>query len=174
LVVAVLASVGCGAPQKKPKTQSDRTTVEKMDRNWSPDEESWSEGETSDTPSAHSDRVDIREINTTTAVATGEESERREPDGYEMTYSDCNVLANHYYQVIAQEEFGKIPDGLKQAQRTAAENAAKESAQKGKQQWQDQCAGLVGTAYQRSWLKCAMAATTVSGFTKCVTGEGGE
>jgi len=167
--------VGCAAPQKQARTESDRTVVDRMDRDWDPDQETWSEGETSDTPSANSDRVDIRDVKAGNSSSGASSSERggarTEPSGYEMTFNDCNVLAGHYYRVILQEESGKIPEGLKPAQRAPAERAAEQSAQKGKDQWLDQCGGLVGTAYQRSWLTCAMKSTTVKGFTDCVTGE---
>lgn len=166
--------IGCGAQQKQPRTESDRTVVDRMDQQWSPDEETWSEGETSDTPSAFSDRVDMRDLSGKDSSSGSGSGSRPaaspESSDYEMTYHDCNVLAGHYYRVILQEESGKIPDGFKPAQRSAAERAAEQSATKGKEQWEDQCAGLVGSAYKRSWLTCAMKATTVKGFTDCVTG----
>lgn len=171
---ALVVTVGCGPAQPEPRTASDRTVVTRMDQSWSPEDETWSEGETSDTPSALSDRVDIRDLKpsdeSSGAAGPSSGAAHSESGSYEMTYHDCNVLAAHYHRVILQEETAKIPEGFKPAQRSAAEQAARQSADEGKEQWLEQCSGLVGTAYQRSWLECAMKAASVQRFTDCVTG----
>lgn len=180
LSCGVVVWIGCGASQQSKPTETDRSVVEKMDSEWTPDEESWAEGESSDAK-GFSDRVDIRDVrpedssrSSSSGGGTDEpadpSSSSKESGSYEMTYHDCNVLAGHYHTVIMKEELGKIPDGFNERQRAAAERSAQESARKGKAEWMDQCAGLVGTAYPRAWLKCGMKADTVKGFTDCVTG----
>jgi hypothetical protein len=167
-------AVGCGGAQQDRKAE-DPTTAEKLDAKWSPDEETWAPGETSDY-SRKPEAVDLRDVrrsdrSSDSSGSPGSSgSSQQASEAYEMTFNDCQVLANHYYDVILKEERSKIPDALKGQQRNAAEASAGDSAQKGKDQWLDQCSGLVGSAYPREWLKCAMAATTEKDFTDCATG----
>ena len=148
-------ALGCSGSKPPPKSESD----------WSsPSDDALDDGDVAD-PGADEPR------------AAPEEPDDRPPptrpeEDYDITQRDCDALAQAYNNAWLNDETVKLADKkLKQKQYDEALAQLHSLADEAREQWYGQCEGIVGTAFLRSRLACAMKAKTLTRFNDCWDGK---
>jgi len=86
-----------------------------------------------------------------------------------MTSGDCNMLADKFDKLLVADGVAKIDAKLAEAKRRAAEEKIKTDAEKQAAGWGDGCRkSLAGKVTDPKRIKCALGATDVKGFDKCL------
>jgi hypothetical protein len=102
------------------------------------------------------------------------------PDDYTLTERDCDTLGKQYGAVARSDQLAALNPKLSDKQRAVAEANIDKGVGVIESQWIDSCIkSLAGKVADRSALKCAMGAKTVSAFQVCLgdtgpSGKGGK
>jgi hypothetical protein len=95
----------------------------------------------------------------------------REQD-YEITYTDCEALAQAYAGAWEHDEMEKLnKKGLPEKQFQAAQEQLQSGKQHMLDNWLSECQKTVGTAYLYKNLQCATKARTLQRFNDCWEGK---
>lgn len=94
------------------------------------------------------------------------------PDDYTLTERDCDTLGKQYGAVARADQIAALHPKLGDKQRAVAEANIDKGVGAMESQWIDTCIkSLVGKVADRSALKCAMGAKTVSAFKVCLNDD---
>ncbi len=158
-IIAVLACSACGGGRSEPKHQDDATST-------SEDQPPSEDGEATrhdDGGGEVSDSGPKVEPSPKPAV--------REQD-YEITYNDCEALAEAYGGAWEHDEMEKLnKKGLPEKQFQGAQAELEAGKQHMQENWLSECQKTVGTAYLYKNLQCATKARTLQRFNDCWEGK---
>lgn len=93
------------------------------------------------------------------------------PEVWELPLALCDQLRTSYEALMLKDEMAKLDNKtMKEKQRKAAENDARNVSKQGAENWYEACREVVGTVQPRLSWECAMKATTLEGFKNCLAG----